>query len=396
MRLLFFIFLISFPIICFAQKDTFKIFYDENYQIIENDTNYSYYSLTWAEGAITYTNLYFKNGTLKEKIQKKKNKRHGPYFRYTKYGQTEWEGQYKNGNKTGIWKEYHPDGSLFAKGRFQQNKAIGIWKFYHENGQLSMKQRWKKNKQNGKEISYFSNGNLFSKGKNKANKRIGKWKWYHENGAVKSEGVLSHDGYKIKQWNYYHENGNLLCYCIFEDNPNYNKYYAGSDSSARYFIEETIKQSPSIQQSFNWEQGFLKGKQVYYHPNGTIAAEEWYSNGKLDSLKNWDTEGNEIPAYLDENGTMQVPYFNGNFQAFEDSVKIYPEEALNNNIHGTVYIIFNINADASLSEFRVLESPSPILSAEALRILKASSGRWTPGKKHNTATSIKYGVDIEF
>jgi len=396
MSFLFRILLFIFPLSSFAQGDTIKIYYNKDYDSVEIDEDYTYYSLTWVDGKKTHENLYFKNGNLKISTQKKNNKRHGPYKHYTKYGQIQWEGQYKNGKKTGKWKEFHPHGEVFSIGRFKKDKSVGFWRFYHENGQLAMKQKKINNNTQGREIAYYSNGNLFNKGKYKNNKRIGKWIWYHENGQIKSIGNISKDGYRTGLWKYYHEDGSLLCNCTFEENESYIKYYAGSDSAARYFIEETIQEVPSTREIMNWKLGFLNGKQVFYYKNGNIAAIEWYKNGKLDSLKNWDIEGQEIAAYLDEKGTLQNPIFNGDFKALEDSVKRYPTEALENNIFGIVDLIFFVNTDGSLSKLRILESPDRMLSEEAIRILKLSSGKWIPGKKHNVPTTIKYGVRIAF
>lgn len=49
MSFLFRIFLFIFPLSCFAQGDTIKIYYNKDYDSVEIDEDYTYYSLTWVD-----------------------------------------------------------------------------------------------------------------------------------------------------------------------------------------------------------------------------------------------------------------------------------------------------------------------------------------------------------
>lgn len=74
----------------------------------------------------------------------------------------------------------------------------------------------------------------------------------------------------------------------------------------------------------------------------------------------------------------------------------YPKAAEKNKIQGTVKIQFVIEKDGSISNVEVTESPSPILSEEALRVVKLSSTHWTPGKQRNTPVRMRIEVPIDF
>ncbi len=53
----------------------------------------------------------------------------------------------------------------------------------------------------------------------------------------------------------------------------------------------------------------------------------------------------------------------------------YPQEAINKEIQGTVLTRFIVNIDGSLSDLKIIKSPSKILSEESIRVLK-NSGNW--------------------
>ena len=58
----------------------------------------------------------------------------------------------------------------------------------------------------------------------------------------------------------------------------------------------------------------------------------------------------------------------------------YPEEAVNKEIKGTVIAQFIVNTDGTLSDVKIIKSPSKILSDETLRIIK-KSGNWIPARE---------------
>jgi bla regulator protein blaR1 len=55
----------------------------------------------------------------------------------------------------------------------------------------------------------------------------------------------------------------------------------------------------------------------------------------------------------------------------------YPQEAINKEIKGTVLARFIVNLDGTLSDLKIIKSPSKILSEETIRVIK-NSGNWIP------------------
>lgn len=73
----------------------------------------------------------------------------------------------------------------------------------------------------------------------------------------------------------------------------------------------------------------------------------------------------------------------------------YPTIAQENGIQGRVILQFVIERDGSLTNIEVLQTADPILSDEAIRVMKLSP-KWSPGKQRNMPVRIKYTLPIEF
>lgn len=74
----------------------------------------------------------------------------------------------------------------------------------------------------------------------------------------------------------------------------------------------------------------------------------------------------------------------------------YPKAAVKNNIQGQVKIRFVIEKDGSISNIEVVSSPNPILSEEALRVIKQSPAEWTPGKQRNNPVRVRFEIPVDF
>ena len=74
----------------------------------------------------------------------------------------------------------------------------------------------------------------------------------------------------------------------------------------------------------------------------------------------------------------------------------YPKAAIKNNIQGQVKIRFVIEKDGSISNIEVVSSPNPILSEEALRVIKESPAEWTPGKQRNVPVRVRFEIPVDF
>ena len=94
------------------------------------------------------------------------------------------------------------------------------------------------------------------------------------------------------------------------------------------------------------------------------------------------------------------PGFNGGdadeFSKWVNSHLTYPEAAKEAGTQGRVMIQFTVNADGSMSDFKVVRSASPELDAEALRVLTSCTQKWTPGVQDGKPVAVTYNFPIIF
>ncbi len=73
----------------------------------------------------------------------------------------------------------------------------------------------------------------------------------------------------------------------------------------------------------------------------------------------------------------------------------YPEAAQNAGVEGKVVVEFTVNADGTLSDFKVVKSVSPELDAEALRVIKAMPA-WSPAIVDGKTVACSYVLPVSF
>lgn len=96
---------------------------------------------------------------------------------------------------------------------------------------------------------------------------------------------------------------------------------------------------------------------------------------------------------------QQMPTFQGgdlnSYRNWFQSQLQYPAEAKEKGIKGRVIFSFVVEKDGSVSEFKVLNTPDKIFSAEVRRVFKLTP-KWEPGKQNGNAVRVKYTVPITF
>ena len=73
----------------------------------------------------------------------------------------------------------------------------------------------------------------------------------------------------------------------------------------------------------------------------------------------------------------------------------YPEECKAKGIQGRVTIQFVVNKDGSIPEIKTLRSPNPLLSDEAIRVVKAMP-KWKPAQNKGKAVRSRFRLPINF
>lgn len=85
---------------------------------------------------------------------------------------------------------------------------------------------------------------------------------------------------------------------------------------------------------------------------------------------------------------------NAMYQFFDKNIR-YPSEAEKQQVGGSVTVEFVVERDGKISNARVVNSVSPLLNKEAVRVVK-SMPRWNPGKHKGVAVRVKKSVMVFF
>jgi len=92
------------------------------------------------------------------------------------------------------------------------------------------------------------------------------------------------------------------------------------------------------------------------------------------------------------------------FTGGEDSLQrfiydnlVYPPMAKENNIEGTVTVMFVVNQSGDIQDLEVMGARKGFgLEEEAIRLLKKSSGQWNPAKQRDKPVSMRFRMPIKF
>ena len=104
-----------------------------------------------------------------------------------------------------------------------------------------------------------------------------------------------------------------------------------------------------------------------------------------------------LPAASDELG--RKPTFRGgdagDFSLWVAQNVVYPKDAFEQGIEGSVMVSFVIDTDGSVSDVKVLRSVNELLDAEAVRVI-SSSPKWEPGTKDGSPVKVSYQIPVTF
>ncbi|MBR5281221.1 MAG: TonB family protein [Alistipes sp.] len=96
---------------------------------------------------------------------------------------------------------------------------------------------------------------------------------------------------------------------------------------------------------------------------------------------------------------QQMPTFQGGdlnaYRNWMQSQLQYPKEAKDKGIKGRVIFSFVVEKDGSVSEFKVLNTPDKLLSAEVERVFKLTP-KWEAGEQNGKEVRVKFTVPIVF
>jgi protein TonB len=74
----------------------------------------------------------------------------------------------------------------------------------------------------------------------------------------------------------------------------------------------------------------------------------------------------------------------------------YPQVALENGIAGRVFVQFVVDQRGQVVDIQVTRNVDPLLDNETLRLIKSTSGMWTPARQREKPVKVRYTFPIMF
>ena len=148
------------------------------------------------------------------------------------------------------------------------------------------------------------------------------------------------------------------------------------------------------------------GDFVYYYASGGIESKGKYKNGqKVGVWKRWNYDGLEKPdrIYQDENfqettrisNPARYPGGFGELKKFIQANLVYPDDAKNKGIAGTVYVNFIVDSKGAVTQATIAEGIYYQLDEEALRLISKLPD-WDPAKRDGKPVSSSFILPIVF
>jgi protein TonB len=94
----------------------------------------------------------------------------------------------------------------------------------------------------------------------------------------------------------------------------------------------------------------------------------------------------------------QMPEYPGGVNArieFLSKTIIYPVQARDSMIQGTVFVTFIVETDGSISNISILKGVHYLIDAEVIRVIKLMP-KWSPGYQRGKAVRVKVNMPVKF
>ncbi|PRY40869.1 TonB family protein [Spirosoma oryzae] len=275
-----------------------------------------------------------------------------------------WTG-YKNAD--GLWFDYvysvNNNGILVGKTAYLDGRPASTPLHYYDNGVLI-------------ETDYVADGRTFLSS------------WY-PNGQIRQvrfqEENPSGKGHTEQLINYWEPNGKQS---VIDGN---GKVILTEIDRSRI---DSTKQVRYIEQG-EYVQGKRQGLWTGQYDDNSYTYEEIYDKGVLQSGKS-QRDGKAPVTYTERE---QQPEFQGGMQGlgqFLANNLRYPSDAQKKGQQGRVFVSFVVCTDGTLCDYEVTKGVSPSVDREALRVVKAMSGKWKPGVQRGERVRVKYNLPINF
>lgn len=221
----------------------------------------------------------------------------------------------------------------------------------------------------GSNIEYYSNGHRKAIGTYKNGKPDGTFVEYFKNGQLYNE--LQYENAKMK---------------LIECRDSTGKVFAENGTGHWFFLDYDLK-NITIQGNVK---DSLKEGEWDGMDEGRLACVTIYQHGALVSGTYYSRSGKKI-QYHDE----EVPpkYADGGDAGF--NADLGKAVRYNGRLQGKVIATFVVEKDGSLVDIKIVRSPSDDMSAEIVKVIKASPP-WNPGIQNGRPVRVQYTISFAF
>lgn len=110
-----------------------------------------------------------------------------------------------------------------------------------------------------------------------------------------------------------------------------------------------------------------------------------------------DNSEKEVFEIFDVSEMASFPGGDAGLQRFIADSITYPKEALDSNAQGSVNVMFVVNTDGTVSDMVLLGTKKGYgLEEEAMRVIQATSGMWSPAMQRDKAVRMRFRIPIKF
>lgn len=246
---------------------------------------------------------------------------------------------------------------------------------------------------NGPYILYYPKNIVAQQGYYLENKMNGIWQSWHSNGQKRDSGMVVNNQL-MGLWKEWYANGMLKYDYTYGNRPNNvlaglsTSSFGYKDGSFTSWYDNGIMESTGV-----YKDDRMEGEWKFFHPNGQQSTIELYKDGKLNSMQCFDPSGKETGDFCSISKPAMLKGF-GDYKQYIFQNLFWPEEAIKNNIEGTVSVRFTINKNGMLENL-VAEGADEVLN-KAVKELFESMKDWYPAVSHNRAIDWNEETTIPF
>jgi len=146
----------------------------------------------------------------------------------------------------------------------------------------------------------------------------------------------------------------------------------------------------------NYAIGASNSKGGVYRSGGKSAKFRGNARTECMAIESVELDYDEEPTFVSMESSPEFKGGENALMKFIEKHLVYLEDAKEKEIEATVYVEFIVNEDGTIEDILVIRSVSKLLDAEAIRVIKLTSGKWNPGEQNGKPFKASLIVPVKF